>query len=324
MTLLVSSPSSAEATASIADPVLPKPAPAKVADDVVAHLQESPLYRDYAKAFEASTGLPLAMRRAGSLHSPLLGSKQVNSFCAIMAAKNKSCAACLRLQQAVEDKATTQPCTLECFAGLSETAVPIRVGEKVLGFLQTGQVLLHTPTEKRFKKVAREVEELGAEVDVVALKDAYMNSRVLPKTQYDGVVRMLDIFGQHLSAMSNQLMTRQATSESPMVGKARAYILEHLGEELTLSGVARAVAMSPFYFCKMFKKATGLTFVDYVSRLRVEKVKELLLNPHLRISEIAFATGFQSLSQFNRTFRRIAGESPSTYRIRHHGTSAAN
>ena len=83
--------------------------------------------------------------------------------------------------------------------------------------------------------------------------------------------------------------------------------------------VAKAVNMSPYYFCKVFKKATGLTFVEYLSRVRIEKVKNLLLNPHTRVSEAAFEAGFQSLSQFNRVFRRVAGEAPSDYRERLHG-----
>ncbi len=290
-------------------------------EDVVSHLQKSQLYRDYAQAFEATTGLPLALRRVGSLHSPLHGSKQASPFCAVMAGRNKSCAACLRLQQQVEEQATTSACTLQCFAGLTESAVPIRVGEKVIGFLQTGQVLQESPSEKSFTHVAHEVKELGADVDLDDLKSAYMTTRVVPKHQYDGVVRLLDIFGQHLSQVSNQLVTRQAAAESPIIKRAKAYIAEHLDEELSLAQVAKSVCMSPYYFCKTFKKATKLTLVEYISRVRVEKVKQMLLNPHTRISEAAFATGFQSLSQFNRTFRSIAGESPSAYRTRVHGSS---
>jgi AraC-like DNA-binding protein len=138
------------------------------------------------------------------------------------------------------------------------------------------------------------------------------------------VVRLLDIFGQHLSAVSNQLVTRQASAESPVITRAKAFIMEHLDEDLTLAQVARSVCMSSYYFCKTFKKATGLTYIDYLSRVRIEKVKQLLLNPHTRISEAAFATGFQSLSQFNRTFRRIAGESPSRYRTRLHGPTLSH
>jgi AraC-like DNA-binding protein len=72
--------------------------------------------------------------------------------------------------------------------------------------------------------------------------------------------------------------------------------------------------MSPFYFCKQFKKITGLNFTEYVSRTRIEGAKNLLLNPNLRISEIAYEVGFRSLTHFNRVFRHIVGESPTTYR----------
>jgi AraC-like DNA-binding protein len=57
-----------------------------------------------------------------------------------------------------------------------------------------------------------------------------------------------------------------------------------------------------------------------LARVRVEKVKNLLLNPHKRVSEAAYEAGFQSLSQFNRVFRRIAGLSPTVYRERLHGS----
>jgi AraC-like DNA-binding protein len=77
--------------------------------------------------------------------------------------------------------------------------------------------------------------------------------------------------------------------------------------------------VSTFYFCKIFKKATGLTFTEYLGRVRIEKAKTLLLNPHLRISEIAYDVGFQSLTHFNRIFRKTTGEAPTTFRDR--GTS---
>ena len=104
----------------------------------------------------------------------------------------------------------------------------------------------------------------------------------------------------------------------PAIARARAYIAEKHGEEITLGGVARAVNMSAFYFCKVFKAATGLTFTHYVARARIERTKQMLLNPHTRISEAAYEAGFQSLSQFNRVFRRIVGEAPTTYRERLH------
>jgi len=67
---------------------------------------------------------------------------------------------------------------------------------------------------------------------------------------------------------------------------------------------------------QLFKRATGLTFTEYVARVRIEKAKTLLLARNRRVSEIAYEVGFQSLTHFNRVFRQIVGQSPSNYRAR--------
>ena len=114
--------------------------------------------------------------------------------------------------------------------------------------------------------------------------------------------------------VANQIALHEAESESPLVRRARAYIAGHHEDPVSLEEIAKAMHVSTFYFCKMFKKATGLTFTDYLGRVRVEKAKTLLLNPHLRVSEIAYTVGFQSLTHFNRVFRKLTGESPSHFR----------
>jgi AraC-like DNA-binding protein len=68
----------------------------------------------------------------------------------------------------------------------------------------------------------------------------------------------------------------------------------------------------------MFKKGTGVNFTEYVSRVRIESARNLLLNPNLRISEIAYQVGFQSLTHFNRVFKKVVGESPTEFRGKVH------
>jgi AraC-like DNA-binding protein len=103
-------------------------------------------------------------------------------------------------------------------------------------------------------------------------------------------------------------------AEPVEIWRARSFIEEHSGDELSLSKVAKAVSISANHFSEKFKQVTGVNFVDYVARTRFEKACDLLRNSNLRISEIAFAVGFQSLSQFNRVFRRLSGKSPMEYR----------
>jgi YesN/AraC family two-component response regulator len=222
------------------------------------------------------------------------------------------------MQQRVEREAGPDQKTLRCFAGLNESLVPIRVGEQVMAYLQTGQVTFQKPTSARFRRAARQLADWGAPSDHKELEEAYLRTRVVTQKQYESVLRLLTIFAQHLSTVGNQLMVQEAAAEAPSVSKARTFIAEHQADEISLNSVAHAVNMSVFYFCKVFKKATGLTFTEYLARVRVETIKQLLLDPHKRVSEAAYEAGFQSLSQFNRVFRRIAGEAPSAYRDRVH------
>jgi AraC-like DNA-binding protein/ligand-binding sensor protein len=292
----------------------------------MAHLRQSEIFRSYQQAYETATGLPVALRTAGSFQSPLHGSKQANAFCALMAKNNKTCAACLQLQQRVEEEATFGTRTLECFAGLSESAIPVRVGDRILGYLQTGQVFLSPPTKSRFRRAIAQLQGLVPGGVVRRLESAYFQTRVLARPQYESVVNLLSVFAQHLAALSNQVMVQEAAAENPVIVRARAYIAEHQAEDLSLEAVARAVHVSEFHFCKLFKRVTSLTFTDYLARVRVESVKQMLLDPHKRVSEAAFAAGFQSLSQFNRVFHRITGEAPRVYRERlqgGHGTRQA-
>lgn len=297
--------------------------PAKRSRAMVAQLEESQIFKDYQGAFRDTTGLPLNLRAIESFDLSQRDDPNQNPFCALMAKSNHTCAACLQLQAKLEEEACMEPKTLKCFAGLCDSSVPIRVGDNLVAFLQTGQILSHTPTKKQFTTVTRSILKYGTDVNLKSLEDAWFQSRVVPKKQYESIVRLLSIFAQHLASVSNQLMVKEDSAEAPSITRARQFIADHHADELSLDEVAKTVNMSAFYFCKMFKKATGMTFTDYLARVRVEKVKNLLMNPHKRISEAAFEAGFQSLSQFNRVFRRVAGEAPTAYREKLHGKAVA-
>jgi AraC-like DNA-binding protein/ligand-binding sensor protein len=282
----------------------------------IDQLSKSQIYQDYEAAFTKTTGLPLTLRVPESWQLPQKGKKAENPFCALMAEHNRACAACLETQQKIADAVGAGPRTVKCFAGLCDTGVPVSVGDELLGFLQTGQVFFKQPTRAQFARTAKQLVDWGWKVDLRRLEEAYFQTRVISPQQYESVLRLLTIFAQHLSIVSNQLMIARANTESPTITRARQFIQEHQTDDLSLSDVAKAVNTSTFYFCKLFKKETGLNFTAYLSRIRIEKAKNLLLNPNLRISEVAFDVGFQSLTHFNRIFRNITGESPTQYRAK--------
>jgi len=117
-----------------------------------------------------------------------------------------------------------------------------------------------------------------------------------------------------LSAAEFQSASSRKRAEPVEVWKARKFIGEHSDEELSLRKVAKAVNIHPNYLSERFKQVTGMNFVEYVARTRFERTCKLLRDGDLRISEIAFAAGFQSLSQFNRVFKKFSRKSPTQFR----------
>lgn len=280
-------------------------------------LSRSRIYQDYQEAFGKTTKLPLALSsKGGGCEIYLDRSKYRNPFCAILARTNKACVPCLKLQRKLRSANISGTQTVRCFAGLTVTSVPVKLKERVIAFLQTGQVFLRAPNANRFKKVAKQLIGWGMKFNLARLEAAYLHSRVVSPSSYHGTVELLEIFAEHLALIANQIALQQANVDSPIVGRAKDYIASHQSEPITLEHISRALNVSTFYFCRMFKQTTGLTFVDYLSRVRIEKAKILLHDNRLRVSEIAYDVGFQTITHFNRIFRKLVGYSPTEYRSR--------
>ena len=282
---------------------------------LIEALVGSMVFQEYEKAFTEATGLPVALRPVETWQLPHHGKRNEGPFCSLISQKSRACASCLSVQETLSGLAAEQAHTLGCPNGLCDTAVPVRLGDRLIGFLQTGQVFRKKPSQAQFERAARQVAEWGVQADPETLHRAYFATKVVPPRQHEAMVKLLTIFAQHLSMLSNQVVVQQENAEPPVITRAKEYIHEHQTENLRLGHVARACNTSTFYFCKMFKKVTGINFTDYLSRVRIEKSKNLLLNPNLRVSEIAFEVGFQSLTHFNRVFKKILGQSPTEYRV---------
>jgi AraC-like DNA-binding protein/ligand-binding sensor protein len=281
---------------------------------LVEALINSRVYQEYERAFTEATGLPVTLRAVESWQLPHHGKRNESPFCDLMAQKSRACGACLQVQEELSEGAVNEPYTAVCPIGMCDTAIPVRLGDRLVGFLQTGQIFRKKPTAAQFERVTKLVAEWGVTLERKKLEEAFFATRVVPTKQHESVVKLLAIFAQHLAMLSNQVLVQHENAEPPVIRRAKEFILEHQSEDINLGQVARAVNTSTFYFCKMFKKVTGINFTDYLSRVRIEKSKNLLLNPNLRVSEIAFEVGFQSLTHFNRVFKKVLGQTPTEYR----------
>src|SRR5258708_26899062 len=122
-------------------------------NEIAERLVSSKVYQDYERAFCDTTGLPVTLRPVESWQLPHSGRRNENKFCSLMAQKSRSCAACLQTQQRLAETAREHANTVSCSHRLSDTAMPVRLGARLIRYLQTGPVLRKNPTGSQFDRL---------------------------------------------------------------------------------------------------------------------------------------------------------------------------
>lgn len=208
-----------------------------------------------------------------------------------------------------------QKTNMERLPFLVDFCEPVLVGSRTIAHLSLHPIRLSDGEYANFDASARNMLDQGCTASQLrAAQNIYEKTSTMTTERYEALCVMLRLFAGQLGEHAEKLLLEQTENEPPAVSRARQYIINHLMEPLGLDEVAQHSGVSPFHFCKIFKKATRLTFTDFVNRARVELAKRLLLKPQFRITEVAYDAGFQSLSQFNRSFRRIMNQSPKEFR----------
>jgi AraC-like DNA-binding protein len=207
----------------------------------------------------------------------------------------------------------SSPRLLRCCAGVFLVAVPVEVDGRHAATLLAGPVRWRKPARRDWSRAARVLAEWGLNRPTSRARRACLRAPVVGGARYNGVVRLLRIFAQQLSQYAGCCRSNDPQLP-PSVAKAMEFVQQRATKPVTMREAARHVHLSPHYFCRLFKKTTGMTFSECVARTRVEKAKTLLRNPFMRISEAAFEAGFGSIPHFNALFRRYTGKSPTEFR----------
>ena len=108
-------------------------------------------------------------------------------------------------------------------------------------------------------------------------------------------------------------MLMDGDKDYPYIARAKAYVAEHLTEDISLEDVAEYVALSANYFSKLFHRRTGQKFTAYITEKKVKAAKALLLSGSKNVGEIATELGFENTTYFSKVFKKATGVTPQAY-----------
>ncbi|MBO4290940.1 MAG: response regulator [Lachnospiraceae bacterium] len=123
-----------------------------------------------------------------------------------------------------------------------------------------------------------------------------------------------DWFLNKITDVCQMIVGSQQKKAQGTIDQAVQYIKAHFQKEISLVDVSRQVNVSPYYFSKIFKEATGENFIEYLTNLRIEKAKELLLETEYSVKEICLQVGYSEPNYFSRSFKKNVGVTPTEYK----------
>ena len=159
--------------------------------------------------------------------------------------------------------------------------------------------------------LSRAAVEAGGELEeVLGANLSYLQQIIQGQTpeELGGIVI------QALDRFTDGVYSTRNTEQLRVLGEALSHIRRHASEDLSLEDVARACHKNSSTLRKLFREQLGMTFSDYISKLRVERAIEILRDPHRSLAEIAVEVGFYDQSHFGKVFRQITGYTPALYR----------
>jgi AraC-like DNA-binding protein len=271
-------------------------------------------------AFQKATGLAIHLvpiepggeSRSGTAFNPL---------CHWLSRQPASRAACRQFVNRLRQRFQTWPrtCLRQCFAGMTELAVPVLLGDTPLAVLLCGQVFRKPPSERGFEHLLQRIPGRGGvDFDQAQARELYFRTSAVPVGRMRAAARLLEILAKHLADAAHQRLLADQQDDPVAIARAKKFVQEHLTDNIRTHQAAEQAHLSLQHFCREFRAATGLTFTEYTARLRVEKAKQLLADRRLRISDVAYESGFQSIPHFDRVFKRCTGNTPTEHRASLH------
>lgn len=190
-------------------------------------------------------------------------------------------------------------------AELDEVFIPLSKNRK-LGFAngQNVSLLIIVLTNR----LMQELNMLGPEID---LKVRDLWERIFKQER---LADLREIVEEHLLQVCEMIEEKRKGKPKNVIERIRALIEQRYAENLQINDIAKEVYLSSTYMCLLFKQETGETINEFMTKVRIEKAKELLSDPRNKFYEVCFQVGYSDPSYFSKVFKKYVGFTPSAYR----------
>lgn len=243
--------------------------------------------------------------------------RHFNPYCTMLRNTKSGFAACQECDQLHARHASFKHDIIryKCHAGLTEMFVPFYSDSgNYIGCMTAGQFFFENDqymTEEAIRKIA-----LTHKLDPKIMSELYHQTRVLSPMQIEGVIEYINTIGQIIVETHNKLLFMEHIDAPAKIPLIKKFVEKNYMNKITIEDTAKKFFLSPGYFSHFFKNEVGISFICFVNMYRISQAEEMLQQTQRNITEIAFMTGFGSLSQFNRTFKDVKGVSPRTFRVK--------
>ena len=207
-----------------------------------------------------------------------------------------------------------EPFLHACHGGLIEVVMPVVYRGANVATVFCGQAILENSPAADDRWLARRAGELGVSPEaLIAARDT------LPRISEKKLVEIGKLLFHALSHLAETegraaLDRALALERDKHVRESLAYVEQHFREPMGIRELSQHVHLTPAYLSRLFHRAMGMTFLDYLTQRRIAEAKELLRNTAMKMSDIAFEIGYSHQSYFGRKFRQFTGVSPLPFR----------
>ncbi|MFT3830154.1 MAG: helix-turn-helix domain-containing protein [Opitutaceae bacterium] len=281
--------------------------PSTIRETLSERIRALPELRQFLADFTAATGAPVHF--VSALGNRALG-PEVCTLCRFLHAHPEGARQCAAFLQKLLERSLEKSATAGCDAGLQETAVPLRTGGQTFGYLVFGHNRLQPPDRAALNRARHLLSRVGVSIPAEQLEAISADTPVVDAARLAAMTRLVEAAAERLVLEITQHIVHPPATLPPLVEQACRLVRAEHAQELSLPDFARRLGVSPGHLSRVFHHNTGMRFVEYVARVRAERAKTLLLETEQPVTAIAFACGFQSLSQFNRTMRAHFGCQP--------------